>query len=568
MLLNFLKKTFRRVSTKNFQIKKVAQFLSNFFVVYFKYFKNKINLGENWQRNASFLFLLLLLPFQSFSNFYGVELENGGDMNLENLIKNLEAKVIGETNLDILDITYNSKKVKKGSLFVCLCGENSDGHDFAKDAERNGAAAILCEKQVQVNIPQIVVSSTRKALSKVFSCFYDNPQNKLKIIGLTGTNGKTTTSFLIKSILEESGKKVGLIGTQGAFIGKQFFQTRLTTPDPQLLFKLLKQMVDFGVEYVVMEVSAHALALDKTEGIVFEVGVLTNLTQDHLDFFETMENYKRAKFKLFEGNKIKSAVLNFDDEFGRKLAETITVPFLSYSLNNPSDVFAAKIGNKNGKNKFIVNILDNVFDVESNLIGEFNIYNSLAAASVAAMLGCSTKQIKNGLERLLGVEGRLNRFNLSNGVVAFIDFAHTPDGIEQALNAIRELKFKQIITVFGCSGNRDKDKRHKMGQIAEKLSDYVVLTTDNPRFENPELILDDIEIGMEKTAHTRFVSREQAIEFALTLAKKGDCVAILGKGAETYQDINGVNVPYSDFEVVKNFNENLHREFFEKNLKA
>lgn len=568
MLLNFLKKTSRRVSTKNFQIKKVAQILSNFFVVYFKYFKNKINLGENWQRNASFLFLLLLLPFQSFSNFYGVELENGGDMKLEKLIENLDANVVGETDHEIFDITYNSKEVTKGSLFVCIRGENSDGHDFAKDAERNGAAAILCEKQVQVNIPQIIVSSTRKALSKVFSCFYDNPQNKLKIIGLTGTNGKTTTSFLIKSILEESGKKVGLIGTQGAFIGKQFFQTGLTTPDPQLLFKLLKQMVDFGVEYVVMEVSAHALALDKTEGIVFEVGVLTNLTQDHLDFFETMENYKRAKFKLFEGNKIKSAVLNFDDEFGRKLAETITVPFLSYSLNNPSDVFAAKIGNKNGKNKFIVNILDNVFDVESNLIGEFNIYNSLAAASVAAMLGCSTKQIKNGLEKLLGVEGRLNRFNLSNGVVAFIDFAHTPDGIEQALNAIRELKFKQIITVFGCSGNRDKDKRHKMGQIAEKLSDYVVLTTDNPRFENPELILDDIEIGMEKTAHTRFVSREQAIEFALTLAKKGDCVAILGKGAETYQDINGVNVPYSDFEVVKNFNENLHCEFFEKNLKA
>lgn len=568
MLLNFLKKTLRRVSTKNFQIKKVAQILSNFFVVYFKYFKNKINLGENWQRNASFLFLLLLLPFQSFSNFYGVELENGGDMKLEKLIENLDANVVGETDHEIFDITYNSKEVTKGSLFVCIRGENSDGHDFAKDAEKNGAAAILCEKQVQVNIPQIVVSSTRKALSKVFSCFYDNPQNKLKIIGLTGTNGKTTTSFLIKSILEESGKKVGLIGTQGAFIGKQFFQTGLTTPDPQFLFKLLKQMVDFGVEYVVMEVSAHALSLDKTEGIVFEVGVLTNLTQDHLDFFKTMENYKRAKFKLFEGNKIKSAVLNFDDEFGRELGETIDVPFLSYSLNNPSDVFAAKIGNKNGKNKFIVNILDNVFDVESNLIGEFNIYNSLAAASVAAMLGCSTKQIKNGLEKLFGVEGRLNRFNLSNGVVAFIDFAHTPDGIEKALNAIRELKFKQIITVFGCSGNRDKDKRHKMGQIAEKLSDYVVLTTDNPRFENPELILDDIEIGMEKTAHTRFVSREQAIEFALTLAKKGDCVAILGKGAETYQDINAVHVPYNDFEVVKNFDDNLRREFFENNLKA
>lgn len=489
-------------------------------------------------------------------------------MKLENLIKDLNAKMIGETNHEISDITYNSKDVKEGSLFVCLKGENCDGHDFAKEAEVKGAAAILCEKKLQVGIPQIIVPSTRKALSKVISCFNGNPQNQLKIIGITGTNGKTTTAFLIKSILEESGKTVGLIGTQGAFIGEQFFQTGLTTPDPELLFKLFKQMVDCGVEYVVMEVSAHALALDKTEGIVFEVGVLTNLTQDHLDFFKTMENYKQAKLKLFDKSKIKSAVLNFDDEFGRALGELINVPFLSYSLNDPSDVFAAKIGSKNGKNKFIVNLLDNVFDVESNLIGDFNIYNSLAATSVAAILGCRPKQIKRGLEKILGVEGRLNRFNLSNGVVSFIDFAHTPDGIEKSLKAIRELKFKQIITVFGCSGNRDKDKRHKMGQIAEQLSDYVVLTTDNPRFENPELIIDDIEIGMKKTAHTRFVSREQAIEFALTLAKRGDCVAILGKGAETYQDINSVHVPYSDFEIVKNFDDNLKRDFSEKILKA
>lgn len=507
------------------------------------------------------MFLLLLLPLTTFLQFTDVELKSGGEkMELEKLIENLECEVVNFKNVEIEKITYKSQDVCNQSLFVCLKGENSDGHDFANEAKERGAAAIVCEKKLKIDIPQIVVKSSRKALSKAFANFYGNPQKELKFVGITGTNGKTTTSFLIKSILETNGEKVGLIGTEGAFFGSQFVKTGLTTPDPEMFFKLLYEMKNFGIKYVVMEVSAHALAYEKVEGIKFDVGVLTNLTQDHLDFFKTMENYKQTKLKLFSKERIKSAVLNFDDEFGREIGREIEVPFLSYGIKQPCDVFAARIGLENKKNKFVVNLSDNVFEVESNLLGEFNILNCLAAASACAILGRDEREIKLGLEKLSGVEGRLNRFDLSNGVVCFIDFAHTPDGIEKALLAIRELKFNRIITVFGCSGNKDKSKRPKMGKIAEALSDYVVLTSDNPRFENPELIIDDVEIGMEKTGHTRFVDRREAIEFALSLSQSGDCVAILGKGAETFQDINAIHVPYNDFEVVKEFNEKLEKK--------
>lgn len=488
-------------------------------------------------------------------------------MELKKLIENLDCEIFGNGNVNVCEITYNSKCVSKDSLFICLKGENSDGHDFAVEAQKSGAAAVVCERKLNLEIPQIVVKSTRKALSKIFANFYNNPQDKLKIVGITGTNGKTTTSFLIKSILESKGEEVGLIGTQGAFFGSQFVRTGLTTPDPEMLFKLLYEMLNFGIKFVVMEVSAHALALNKVEGIKFDVGVLTNLTQDHLDFFKTMDNYKQAKLMLFSKERIKSAVLNFDDDFGREIAKKIDVPFLSYGINFPCDVFAAKIGFENKKNKFVVNLSDNIFNVESNLIGEFNICNCLAAASACAILGFGKEEIKNGLEGVLQIEGRLNRFDLSNGVVAFVDFAHTPDGIEKALMAIRELNFKRVITVFGCSGNKDKSKRSKMGSIAEKFSDYVVLTSDNPRFENPELIIDDVEIGMKKTAHTRFVNRTDAVEFALSLAQRGDCVAVLGKGAETFQDINAIQVPYNDFEVIREFDKRFKQSSSRKKVK-
>lgn len=481
-------------------------------------------------------------------------------MKLKKIIKNLKCETVGELNVDINDITYNSKEVVAGSIFVCLVGENSDGHNFAKEAEKNGATAIICEKKVDVSITQVIVENSRKALSTICSNFNGNPETKLKMVAITGTNGKTTTSFLIKSILESADKKVGLIGTEGVFYGKQYIKTNLTTPDPTVLFKTFKEMVDSGIEYVAIEVSAHALFHNKTEGIVFDVGVFTNLTQDHLDFFGTMENYGKTKEKLFQAGKIKSAVLNFDDLFGVSLGEKIVVPFVSYGIKNPSDVFAINIEQKNGKTKYFVNLLDNVFEVESNLLGKFNVYNSLAAASATALLGIEEEQIKKGLENLISVPGRFTSFFLANGATAVIDFAHTPDGFEQILKTLKSMDFNKIITVFGCSGNKDKAKRPIMGKIAEKYSDYVVLTTDNPCYENPNLIISDIEHGMKKNEHTSFVDRKEAIRHAISLSSKNTVVAILGKGTETFQDVNGFKVPHCDFDVAQAIDEEMQIE--------
>ena len=272
-------------------------------------------------------------------------------MQLKNLIKNLKCENRGNLDVEIENICFNSKEVSENSLFVCLVGENSNGHNFAKEAEQKGAKAIVCEKELPVSTAQIIVENSRKALSTICSNFNGNPEKKLKIVGITGTNGKTTTSFLIKSILESAGKKVGVVGTEGVYFGKQFLKTNLTTPDPTVLFKIFKEMVENGIEYVAIEVSAHSLFFDKTEGVVFDVGILTNLTQDHLDFFKDMGNYKNTKAKLFSEMKIKSAVLNFDDKFGIELGEKILIPFVSYGINNPSDVFAINIEQKNGKTK-------------------------------------------------------------------------------------------------------------------------------------------------------------------------------------------------------------------------
>jgi UDP-N-acetylmuramoyl-L-alanyl-D-glutamate--2,6-diaminopimelate ligase len=477
---------------------------------------------------------------------------------IQELIKETKIKkIIGDIeNLKTETLIYDSKKVVHGSLFFCLKGENSDGHDYVADAVANGAIAIVCEKRLETKIPQIIVENSRKAFSICCGNLYGNPAKKLKMIAITGTNGKTTTSFLIRSILECEDKKVGLIGTQGAYIGKQYFETNLTTPDPQVLHKLLKTMLDNKIEYVVMEASAHSLALDKLEGINFEVGVFTNFTQDHLDYFKTMDSYKKAKLKLF--NNIKCGVINFDDAVGLEIAKDLKVPLVSYALNTPSDIFAINILKKSLSSEFVINLCDNIFEVKSKLLGEFNIYNSLAAAGAASMLGVTIKNIKRGLEKLEKVPGRFNSLKLINGATVIIDFAHTPDGIEKILTAIKQLPFNRIITVFGCGGNRDKGKRPKMGEIAERLSDFVVVTSDNPRFENPDLILEDIEGGMASNKHICIVDRKEAIQYAINLSRKHDVIAICGKGAEEYQDINGVKSPYNDFDVVIEKNEEMH----------
>lgn len=481
-------------------------------------------------------------------------------MKLKNLLLNLNLKKHFNVvdNDDITDISFDSRKVfEKNGIFVCLKGENTNGHLFAKDAILNGAKYIVCEKELGISENEIVVDNTRIALSILASNFYKNSHKKLKMIAITGTNGKTTTTYLIKSILEAAGKKVGLIGTEGALIDKQYLKVNLTTPDPLDLHKLFFEMVKQGCEYCVMEASAHSLFFDKLYGIVFDAAIFSNLTQDHLDFFKTMESYSKAKLKLFTKESTKLAVLNYDDYFIRNIAENLQMPVVSYALDNPADCFAIDIAKNYFGSKFVLNLNDDIFDVAINLPGKYNIQNALAAATCASLLGIKSDFIKAGLCNLKYVSGRFNAVALCTGATAIIDFAHTPDGLKNILLAIRELKPKRLITVFGCGGNRDKTKRPQMGEISEQFSTFTIITSDNPRFENPELILDDIEKGFKTDKHVRVCNRAKAVEIALNLARKGDIVAILGKGAEEYQDINGVKSPYSDYKVVVQTDEKM-----------
>ena len=480
-------------------------------------------------------------------------------MKLRDVLLNVPViKVKGDLELDCENITFDSRKVGGlNTIFVCLKGENTDGHLFALDAVKNGAKVIVCERELGVCDNEIIVESSRKTFALLASNFYGNAHKHLKMIAITGTNGKTTTTYMIKSILENFGAKVGLIGTEGAFVCGQYFSVNLTTPDPMELNRLFKIMYENGCEYCVMEASAHALYHDKLYGINFDVGIFSNFTQDHLDFFKNMDNYSRAKLKLFNENMCKIAVLNFDDELGREIADCSKIPVISYAIESPADCFVIDIAKNYFGSKFVLNLMDNISDCEINLPGKYNIYNALSAAAATIALGVDIKNIVRGLKALEFVSGRFNSIPLCSGAHAIIDFAHTPDGMKNILTAIKELNPKRLITVFGCGGNRDQGKREQMGAISESLSDFSILTSDNPRFENPELILSDIECGFLKDKFISVVNREKAIEIALNLARKGDIVAILGKGAEKYQDINGMKVPYCDIEIVKIIDEKI-----------
>lgn len=471
-------------------------------------------------------------------------------MKLKDLLSK-EAKIVGDDSVEITSLTFKSVEVHAGSLYFCIRGENFDGHDFAREVSSLGASAIVVEKLQEVNIPQVLVKDSRKALSEMCAKFYGNPQKKLKFIGITGTNGKTTSTFIIREILKEAGYKVGVVGTQGAFINGRSYKCSLTTPDPTELYALFKKMVDRNVDYVVMEASAHAIFLEKLEGIEFEVGVLTNITQDHLDFFNTMKHYEDTKISFLNSKHIKTAVVNIDDERVRRNLKKIDVPTITYGLNNPADVFALDIEKSLTCSKFVVNAFDNVFNVECPLVGEFNVYNLLDSISTCFSLGINERVIIKALKKVKAPLGRFSVMNITPNITAIIDFAHTPDGMENVLKTIKGVYFEKLVCVFGCGGNRDTGKRSIMGNIAEKYSNFIVLTSDNPRFEDPAKILDDIERGMKKTNHVKIVDRREAIKYALGLVADGGVVAILGKGGELYQDINGVKTPYNDFEEIE-----------------
>ena len=472
-------------------------------------------------------------------------------MKLSELIAGLNVKqIIGNTNVEIKEVKTDSNFVSEGDLFICISGGNFDGHDFVQQAMYYGASAIVTEKELQISLPQVIVEDSRIAMSVIASNFYGHPDKKLKIIGVTGTNGKTTTTHIIKKILDLSGIKSGIIGTLGAFYGDKFIEPTLTTPDPLTLYKILKDMLEDGVEIVAMEVSAHSLALDKLYGIQFEVAVFTNFTQDHLDYFKSMDEYKRAKLKLFSEFVCKYKVLNADDENYKDFL-TASNESISYGIFSPSDVFAMDIKDEGDRSKFILNLFDCVYRVELKLKGEFNVYNALAAVTAVSVVGVRVDDAVYGLENISVVSGRMERV-YSNDFSVYVDYAHTPDGLQKALSTLKTPE-NRLVCVFGCGGNRDKTKRKIMGEISGKFADFTIITSDNPRFEEPMDIIYDIEDGIAKVNknYVAIQDRSQAIEYAINHAKKGDVILVAGKGSENYQDILGIKHVFKDKDIIE-----------------
>ena len=473
-------------------------------------------------------------------------------MLLGKLSEEIGAELTRGADTQISGISADSKHIMQGDLFVCFKGEENDGHDFAAEAVACGAVALAVERKLDINVPQMIVPDGRRAMGELAAAFYGHPERKLKIVGITGTNGKTTTAHMLAAVFKAAGIPCGNIGTLGIFYANKEISPELTTPDPVFLYKVFADMVSSGISWVVMEVSAHALYYGKVDGIRFEYCIFTNLTEDHLDFFGTMERYGAAKRKLFEGERCKCAVLNFDDETGRSLA-SVAAKSVSYALENPSDVFAVDVREDFDGCSYVINLFDEICPIRLQMPGLYNVYNSMAAAACAKLLGVSLPSIAAGLSGLRKVSGRLEHIARVKGADIFVDFAHTPDGLEKSLLSLRRHCAGRLICVFGCGGNRDAFKRPIMGEIAASNADFTVLTSDNPRYEDPFDIILQIEPGvrLHSDKYVIVVDRESAIEYAIDMLAPGDVLLIAGKGGETYQEIMGVRHIYSDVSAVK-----------------
>jgi UDP-N-acetylmuramoyl-L-alanyl-D-glutamate--2,6-diaminopimelate ligase len=474
-------------------------------------------------------------------------------MKLSYIVENMEDVVLyGDSDVEVLGLSADSGKVKVGDLFFCYVGEKIDSHEYVAEAESSGAVAVVCERKLDIAIPQIIAKDARRQMAKVARVFYGFPDKKLKIVGVTGTNGKTTTTYMLDSIFKVAKKNCAVIGTLGISYAGKFIAPELTTPDPIFLHSVFFDMVKCGVEYVFMEVSAHALHFDKVDGISFEVGIFTNCTQDHLDFFKSMALYAKAKKKMFEGGRCKYAVINSDDELGLELIVN-NKNAISYGIENPADVFAVNITESISGSKFVINLFDELYDISLNICALHNVYNAMSAATCAKILGIDTADIALGLNNLKSVSGRLERVDSFNGGEIFVDFAHTPDGLEKTLKALKGMCQGKLYCLFGCGGNRDRLKRPIMGEIAGKYSDFCIITSDNPRFEDPYDIICEIEKGviLSGKPYVSITQRETAIAYALKLLEKGDILLVAGKGGECYQEIMGIKHSYNDNIVIK-----------------
>lgn len=450
-------------------------------------------------------------------------------------------------DVEVAGIATDSRKVKKGDLFVCMNGVHGDGHEYADGAVNAGAVAILCEKELAYpKVPAVKVADARRAYALVSARFFGNPASGMKIITVTGTNGKSTTAYITAKLLEAGGHKVGLIGTMYYEYGGKKLPSTLTTPDPYELHKLFADMKAAGTEYVVMEFSAHAIYLEKLAGVCSDICIFTNLSQDHLDYFGDMKRYKAAKKSCFTAEYTRCALVNVDDACGREILSECRVPSVSYGLENPADSFAIDIEDSARGCSFVANIMDDILSIDCRLYGRFNVYNTLAACTAARMAGVGLEEISSCLYDLDPPSGRFNVIE-SGGVKYVVDFAHTPDGLYNLLKEGRKMCKRSLISVFGCGGDRDVSKRPIMGRIAGEMSDTVIITSDNPRTESRQSIADDIMSGIRDRKKV-FVEldRSRAIALAVRLAQSGDVVLIAGKGSEDYIDENNVKTPYSD----------------------
>lgn len=474
-------------------------------------------------------------------------------MKLAELIKDLHCeKIKGNTDTEIAGLCAVADSAAAGDLYFCYKGTHADGHDFAEKALKNGASALVCERELETDAPQIIVADGRAAMATLARAFYGYADKKLKLVAVTGTNGKTTTTYMLKSIFDKNNSKSGIIGTLGIAYGDIFISPELTTPDPIFLHSVFADMVKDGVEYVFMEVSAHALYFDKINGLHFEAGIFTNCTQDHLDFFNDMQSYAECKCRLFKRGRCTHAVLNSDDPLGAELAASIPQS-VSYGLENPADTFAVNVTEKLDGTSFVINLFDEIYEINLKMPALHNVYNALAAATCAGILGVKLDVIAKGLEALEKVDGRLERVAEYRGGEVFVDFAHTPDGLEKSLSSLKKLCGGNLYCLFGCGGNRDTAKRPLMGEVAAKYADFVIITSDNPRYEDPYEIISQIEAGIKPSGkkYVTVTDREVATEYALNLLNQDDILLVAGKGGENYQEIMGIKHSYNDNTVIK-----------------
>lgn len=471
-------------------------------------------------------------------------------MLLSCLAKPTAHTLIGE-DVEVKELKYNSRKVEKGDVFCCVVGTLADGHKYAPQAVEAGAAALVVERKLDIDIPQILVENTRIAMAEMAAAYYGNPADEMVMVGITGTNGKTSTSYMLKAIAERMGKKVGLIGTIRNMIGDIIIDTERTTPESVDLQRILRQMKDENVDVVIMEVSSHSLDQKRVHGITYDVGCFTNLTQDHLDYHKTFENYFAAKKLLFA--QCKKAVINLDDSYAADMVAGMNLPVLTVGVREKADVTASEIDITTRGVQFDFNYRNVTSRFNVPIPGLFSVFNAMSAAGIALALGWTLDSIKYGLEHMVGVSGRLEPLPTGkNEFTVLLDYAHTPDALENLLKTVRGFATDRVVTLFGCGGDRDQAKRPIMGEIAGRFSDFAIVTSDNPRSEDPMQIIASVEDGVKKSGCEYIVieNRRDAIEYALKNARKNDVIILAGKGHENYQEINGGKHHFDEKEIV------------------